>query len=456
MAADTRRNGDGTMRLSLFINPTGHHQAAWLHPDADPDAGINFGHYRAVVQAAERACFDAIFLADQQAIRAGPPEAVSRTAQYIANFEPLTLLSALAAVTERIGLIATASTSYNYPFQVARKFASLDYISGGRAGWNMVASWLDGEAPNFGLDAHYDYATRYARAGEFVEACLGLWDSWEDDAFPRDRETGIFTDLGKQHVLDHEGEFLRVRGPLNIPRMPQGYPVLVQAGSSDTGKAFAAKYTEMMFVTPLDLASARELYREMKERVAALGRNPDHFLIMPGLVVFVGRTTAEAQERFEELQSLLHPTVALSTLATKLGNADLSGCALDEPLPASAAPPGEKSHFERWFALSEREGLTLRQLALRASASMAGAPPFIGSVTEIADLMEEWFRTGAADGFNLQPPHLPGGLAPITELVVPELQRRGLVRTAYAGSTLREHFGLPRPAWGERTCAVPG
>jgi alkanesulfonate monooxygenase len=438
------------MRLGLFINPTGHHQASWRHPDADADAGINFSHYRELALAAERAVFDTIFLADNQCVRGGPPEAISRVAQYVANFEPLTLLSALAGVTDRIGLISTASTSYNFAFQVARKFASIDYISGGRVGWNMVTSGMPGEAPNFGLDAGYEHDNRYERADEFVQVCLGLWDSWEDDAFPRDKESGIFSKLDKLHQLNHEGDYLKVRGPLNVPRSPQGYPVLVQAGQSEAGKAFAAKHAEVMFTTPQVIDRGRELYSEMRERVAALGRNPDHLVQMPGLVVITAKTSSEAQERFEQLQSYLHPAVALNILSFKMGQIDLRDYPLDEPLPSSAEPPGEKSSFWRWMEVAERENLTLGELSMRASGSMAGMQ-IVGSHTEIADMMEEWFLGGAADGFNIQPAYLPGMFTEFTELVIPELRRRGLARDAYQGRTLRDYFGLPRPAWGERS-----
>lgn len=439
-----------TMRLGLFINPTGHHQAAWRHPGADADAGINFAHYRGLAQVAERNCFDMIFLADNQVVRGGEAESRRRVAQYIANFEPLTVLSAVAAVTDRIGLVCTASTSYNYPFQIARKFASLDFISDGRAGWNMVTSGPD-EAPNFGLDEGYEHDDRYRRADEVVEVCVGLWDSWEDAAFVRDRESGIFADLDKLHTLNHVGEYVRVKGPLNVPRMPQGYPVLVQAGQSDAGKSFAAKWAEVMFTTPLLIERARELYVEMKERVAEGGRDPARLTLMPGMAIITGRTSEEAQERFDQLQSYLHPAVALNILSHKLGRIDLSGYPLDQPLPRSAQPPDQKGGgFLRWIEIAEREHLTLGELALRASGSLAGMQ-VVGSYREVADVMEAWFRTGAADGFNIQPAYLPGMFTEFVGGVMPELRRRGLVRERYEGRTLREHFGLPRPAWGERS-----
>jgi FMN-dependent oxidoreductase (nitrilotriacetate monooxygenase family) len=437
-----------TMRLGLFINPTGHHQASWRHRDADADAGVNFDHYRRVAQTAERHCFDMIFLADNQGVRNTDPESRRRVAQYIANFEPFTLLSALAAVTERIGLTCTASMSYNFPFQIARKFASLDFISGGRSGWNMVTSERD-EAPNFGIEDHSEHDDRYRRGDEVVQVCLGLWDSWEDGAFLRDKQTGIFTDLDKLHRLDHVGEHVRVRGPLNVPRMPQGYPLLVQAGQSEAGRAFAAKYAEVMFTTLLLIERARELRSEMHERAGEQGRSPDEIKLMPGLAVVTGRTHDEAQERFAELQSLLHPSVALSMLSSKMGDADLRGYPLDQPLPRSARPDDHGGGFDRWIEIAEREQLTLRELAYRAAGSRAGLQ-VVGSYTEIADLMQEWFATGAADGFNIQPAYFPGMFDEFVNGVMPELRHRGLVRERYQGRTLREHFGLARPAWGSR------
>lgn len=441
-----------TMRLGLFINPTGHHQASWRHPDADADAGVSFGHYRRVAVLAEQHCFDMLFLADNQGVREADPETRRRVAQYIANFEPFTLLSALAAVTDRIGLTCTASLSYNYPFQIARKFASLDFISGGRSGWNMVTSER-GEAPNFGIEDRLGHDERYRRGEEVVTACLGLWDSWEDDAFLRDKATGVFSDVDKLHPLDYAGDHVRVRGPLNVPRMPQGYPVLVQAGQSEAGRSFAAKYAEVMFTTLLLVDRARELRNEMRERASAHGRRGDEIKLMPGLAVVTGRTDAEAQERFEELQSLLHPAVALSMLSAKMGYPDLDAYPLDRPLPRSAKPADEQSGgFDRWIEIAERDQLTLRQLAYRAAGSRAGLQ-VVGSYRRVAELMEEWFMTGAADGFNIQPAYFPGMFEEFVGGVMPELRSRGLVRERYEGRTLRDHLGLARPAWGSRSTA---
>ena len=437
---------DDRMRLGLFINPTGHHQAAWRHPESTADAAISLSHYIDIARRAEAAKLDAIFLADNQGMRSGPPEVLGRVAQYVAGLEPLTLLSALASVTSRIGLIATASTTYNYPYQIARKFASLDHLSGGRAGWNIVTSGTTmREAENFGNAEHPEHDLRYERAAEFVEICKGLWDSWEDDAFVRDRESGIFSDMSKLHVLDHHGRFFDVRGPLNVPRPPQGYPVLVQAGSSTAGKSFAARYAEMMFVSPQALGRAQALYGEVKGDADRAGRDPRQIKLMPGLAVTLGRTEAEAQEKFEELQALLTLPVALNILSVRMGGIDLSPFPLDQPFPEDLGVlPATRSGMETMVERSRRENLSVRDLALQTAGSLAGLTVH-GSVSQVADMMEEWFRGGACDGFNLQPAVFPATFDDIVTLLVPELQRRGLFRMDYEGRTLRENLGLPRP-----------
>lgn len=435
------------MRLGLFINPTGHHQAAWRHPSSDADASVNLQHYVDVVKSAEAAKLDAIFLADNQGMRGGPPDVVGRVAQYIAGFEPLTLLSALAPLTSRIGLISTASTTYNYPYQIARKFASLDHLSGGRAGWNIVTSGTATlEAANFGTAEHPEHEARYERASEFVEICRGLWDSWDDDAFVRDRERGIFSNMEKLHVLNHHGKYFDVRGPLNVPRCPQGYPLHVQAGTSSTGKDFAARYAEMMFVSAQALSTAQALYSDVKARAEKFGRDPGHIKIMPGLAITLGRTESEASEKFEQLQSLLTEPVALNMLSMRMNGADLSKYDLDNPFPEDIEISSQsRSGFEVMVERSRREHLSIRQLAIKTAGSLAGLTVH-GSAVQMADLMEEWFRNGACDGFNLQPSTFPGGSDDVAKLLVPELQRRGLFRTEYEGRTLREHLGLPRPA----------
>jgi alkanesulfonate monooxygenase len=433
------------MRLGAFFNPTGHHVASWRHPRAQADAGINFQHYVEIARTAERAKLDMVFLADNVCVRDAKMEALSRSAQYIANFEPLTLLSALAPMTSRIGLVATASTSYNEPYHVARKFASLDHLSGGRAGWNLVTSGQEAEAKNFSRDKHYLHGERYERAREFARIVVGLWDSWDDDAFVRDKQSGLFFHPDKLHTLDHKGESYSVRGPLNVPRPPQGRPVIVQAGGSDDMVAVAAEFAEVIFCAPLTLETAQKFYADLKSKAAGYGRSADEVRIMPGLSAVVGRTQAEANEQFEYLQSLIHPVVAREILSLVLGSVDLSSYALDGPFPENLPlSNASQSTFQYVIEMARNEKLTLRQVAMRV-AGARGKSVVRGSPIEVADHMERWFKEGGCDGFNLMPPFLPGSLDDFVELVLPELRRRGLFRSEYEGRTLRDHLGLARP-----------
>src|SRR5262245_53092513 len=439
-----RRSGE-KVRLGAFFNPTGHHVASWRHPQSQADAGVNFEHYVELARTAERAKMDRVFLADTIPVREAHPEALARSAQYIANMEPITLLSALAGVTARIGLVATASTSYNEPYHVARKFASIDHISKGRAGWNLVTSGQAADAYNFSRDEHYEHGIRYERAREFAEVVVGLWDSWDDDAFIRDKQSGIFLDPAKMHPLDHKGDWFSVRGPLNVPRTPQGRPVVVQAGGSEDMIRVAAEFAEVIFCAPLDIGQGRALYAELKARMAEHGRARDDMKIMPGLSAVVGRTAQEADEKQRHLDELTHPIVAREILSTVLGNADLSGYAMDEPMPQIAPTKiSSQSIIAHIMDIARRGNLTLRQTA-QVVAGARGKFVVRGTPEHVADVMEEWFRTDACDGFNVMPPYLPGALDDFVTLVIPELQRRGLFRTEYEGTTLREHLGLKRP-----------
>ncbi|MFT4199081.1 MAG: LLM class flavin-dependent oxidoreductase [Pseudoxanthomonas sp.] len=434
----TRRSDQ--LKLGAFLSNGGHHLAAWRHPQAQADASQDFEHFKRLAQFAERGKFDALFVADVVALWGHHLDALSRTAR-AEHFEPLTLLSALAAVTERIGLIGTATTTYNEPYHIARKFASLDHLSHGRAGWNLVTSVVSDEAWNFGRERHVEHADRYRRAEEFHDVVKGLWDSWADDAFVRDKHSGLYFDPDKLHILGHKGEHFSVRGPLNVARPPQGHPVLVQAGSSEAGRALAARVAEVIFSVPTDLAGAQGFYADVKQRAAALGRDPEGIKILPGITPFVAASRAQAQEHFEQLQALIDPVVGLRLLADTLGeDIDLSGHDLDGPLPETA--PGQRgSRRDHVLALAQRERLSIRQLYLR----LAGGNPAIGTPADIADIFEHWFQSRASDGFNVFFPTLPGGLETFVEQVVPELQRRGLFRTEYEGHTLREHLGLKRP-----------
>ena len=435
----------GQLRLGAFLYPSGHHIAAWRHPEAQADAGVNFRHYVKLAQAAEAAKFDLVFLADGVGTRGDNVEFLSRTAHsYVAQFEPITLLSALAAVTEHVGLVATASTSFNEPYHVARKFASLDHISGGRAGWNLVTSSNEHEAKNFNRDKHFEHAERYERAIEFAEVVGGLWDSWEDDAFLRDKDQGRFFDPERRHVLDHKGRFFQVRGPLNVARSPQGHPVVVQAGSSEAGRDLAARTAEVIFTAQQTLEDAIDFYSDVKGRLAQYGRHPDDLKIMPGVFPIVGRSESEAREKFEQLQALIDPKVGLALVSGLTGGFDLSGYPLDGPIPELPETNASKSRQLLTLELARRENLTIRQLYLRV-AGARGHWQLVGTPAQIVDQLEERFVKGGADGYNVMPPVLPAGLDDFVELVIPELRRRGLFRSEYEGRTLRDNLGLRRP-----------
>ncbi|OOW72167.1 nitrilotriacetate monooxygenase [Xanthomonas axonopodis pv. melhusii] len=429
------------LSLGAFLMATGHHVAAWRHPQASADTLV-FDHYREMVRIAEAAKFDAVFVADSLAAAGGP--VASRMARS-SLFEPLTLLSALAVVSERIGLIATMTTSYNEPYHVARKFASLDHLSGGRAGWNLVTSDAADEALNFNRDAHYVHAERYARAREFQQVVAGLWDSWDDDAFIADKAAGLHHDPARAHVLDHRGTHFQVRGPLNIARAPQGHPVLVQAGSSEPGRALAAETAEVVFTAQSSLAKAQAFYADLKGRLDQFGRPRDALKVLPGVFIVVGQTQAEAQEKFEQFQDLVEPAVGIALLSRMLGNFDLSAYPPDGPLPdLPLTETGQRSRQQLFTELAGQEQLSIAQLGRRIAGGR-GHYSLIGTPTRIADELQAWFEQGAADGFNVLVPHLPGGLADVAAHVVPELQRRGLFRREYAGRTLRDHLGLQRP-----------
>ena len=523
MAGSRRKD---QMKLGAFFHPTGNHVAAWLHPESQIDAGVNFTDYldtglfldhrptRALVQQLARGKrflnlfaytgtvsvyaaaggavssttvdmsntyldwakrnfalnglgpthqvvrddarawlgrqgpkFDLIFLADAAATRDGRLAALSRWPQYMAYFEPLTLLSGIAAVTEHIGLVATATTSYNEPYTIARRFASLDHMSGGRAGWNVVTSSNVSESYNFGRTSHFEHTERYERAREFVDVVKGLWDSWEDDAFVRDRADARYFIPEKLHFLRHQGKHFSVRGPLNVARPPQGYPVFAQAGASEVGMEFAAEIAELVFTPLHELEKAQAFYQDMRRRMAKFGRAPDQLKVMPGLNPIVGRTEAEAEEKHQYLQSLIHPDVGKELLSAELGGFDLSPFPVDGPLPYDQIPQetnASKSTLQRVIDMAKRDNLTIRELYLRY-AGARGQRTIKGSPQQIADQMEEWFLNEGVDGFLIQPAYLPGGLDDFVALVIPELQRRGLFRTEYEGRTLRENLGLLRP-----------
>jgi len=429
------------LRLNAFMRPVSLHTGAWRYPGAFPDANFNFAHIKRFAQTLERAKFDAFFMADHMAVLNMPTAALKRS-HTVTSFEPFTLLSALAMVTEHLGLMATGSTTFDAPYHIARRFASLDHLSGGRAGWNIVTTSNPDAALNFGMDEHMEHGDRYRRAREFYDVVTGLWDSWADDAFVRDVEHGIYFDPDKMHVLDHKGEYLKVRGPLNIARPIQGWPVIVQAGASDAGRQLAAETAEAVFTAQSDLAAGQRFYADVKGRMAKLGRNPDHLKIMPGCFVIVGDTVEEAKKKRATLDSLVHYQSGISSLSIALGH-DASGFDPNGPLPEIPESNASKSGRERVIELAKRENLTVRQLAQRLGGFSGLA--MVGTPTMIADQMEEWLVSKGSDGFTIQFPYLPGGLDEFVERVVPELQRRGIFRREYEGKTLRENLGLPRP-----------
>ena len=433
---------DRRLRLGAFMRPVSIHTAAWRYPGAFPDANFNFAHYQRFVETLERGRFDAFFMADHLAVLNMPMAALKRSAT-VTSFDPLTLLPALAVTTRHLGLIATASTTYNDPYHVARKFASLDHISGGRAGWNVVTSANPDEALNFGRPEHMEHDARYRLAREFYDVVTGLWDSWADDAFIRDVDSGVYFDPDKMHVLDHRGPHLSVRGPLNIARPIQGWPVIVQAGASEAGRQLAAEIAEVVFSGANDLADAQAYYADVKGRMAACGRSRDHLKILPGAFVVVGDSTDEAHAKKARLDRLVHSDSGMATLGVLLGH-DVSGYDLDGPLPDIPESNAARSGRQKLVDMARRDGLTIRQLAQYVGGSFSTLE-IIGTPVEIADRMEEWLLTDACDGFNVMFPYLPGGLDDFVDRVVPELQRRGLFRREYEGATLRENLGLPRP-----------
>lgn len=442
------------LHLNLFIQSRGHHEASWRHPLASKRPLTDIRYFQELAQRAEEGLFDSIFLADALAVW----DDVDRAAR--TWLEPLTALGALAISTKRIGLIATASTTYSEPFNLARQFASLDHMSGGRIGWNIVTSWSVPAARNFGDAAQVSHADRYARAEEYLQVAKDLWDSWADDAVIDDRDSGHYAHGDRILPIDHAGEYYNVAGPLNVPRCPQGRPVLIQAGSSTTGRRFAAKHAEAIFTAHMEKETAQEFYKDLKALVVEAGRAPDQALILPGLSPVIAGTETEAQRIAEELNDLADPEIGRKRLSGRFGGHDFSHLPLDVPLtpddfPDPATVEAARSRTEVIVGLVRREGLTLRQL-LSKLAGARGHFTYAGTPEQLADLIEDWFTDGASDGFNLMPPILPAMLDVFIDEVIPILQKRGLFRTGYEGETLRDHFGLTRPEsryWPDRRAA---
>ena len=433
------------LKLGTFVYTFGYNPAGWRHPGSDVNGANDFAHMHKVAQISEAAKFDFVFLADSPAAAVGDPDALARLPTKMNRFEPLTLLSALAVTTERLGLVATVSTSFYEPYNVARLFASIDHLSHGRVCWNVVTSDHDETGYNFnkeGLDPH---AQRYERGREFVDVVFGLWDSFEDGALLLDRANGVYHDKDKHHTLHHKGTHFQVRGPLNIARSPQGRPVIAQAGGSEAGIALAAETAEVVFGLASNIERSRAFYATLKSRMATFDRSPDDLKVMPGVVINVGRTTAEARAKVDFLLDSLHPDVGRLMLSEFL-EADLRGVALDKPFPMDRLPEaakGSRALFEELVTFV-KQGHTVGEL-IRMFAEKHTGNGITGTPTQVADFMEEWFETRAADGFILMFPTLPSALEDFVELVVPELRRRGLFRNEYEGATLRQNLGLSMP-----------
>ena len=426
------------MRIGVFFSGSGGNMASWRHPSSVPDGAVNIGYYKGMTRTAEDAKLDFAFFGDGLYI------SEKSHPNFLVRFEPLTLLAALSMVTTHIGLAATLSTTYSDPYTVARQFSSIDHLSDGRAGWNIVTSPLEGSAANYSKPEHPQHDLRYRMASEFVEVTKGLWDSWEDDAFIRDKESGVFIDPSKMHRLDHKGEFYSVQGPLNISRSKQGSPVLIQAGSSEAGRGFAANIADAIFTGQATSSDAAGFYKDIKTRAKEAGRDPGQVLILPGCSPVVGATPQEAEAKYQEIANLVVIDDALNYLGRYFDDIDFSPYDLDEPFPdlGNFGRNGWESTTDRIKQVAKEENLTLREMALRSTTPRN---EFIGTPTQVADSMQRWFENGAADGFMLVPSVLPQGFNDFVEHVLPILKERGLFRTEYEADTLRGNLGLPKP-----------
>ncbi len=436
------------LKLGAFLSTPGNHLAGWRHPAAVTTSDMSFPEYVHLAQLAEAYKYDTVFFQDTAAVNGSRALArgdfsrarLSRTVK----LEPTALLAALAAVTTRIGLIATITTTYNEPYNVARRVASIDHISGGRAGWNLVTSQIEDEAQNFGFDEHLDHARRYERASEFYDVVTGLWDSWEDGGLIRDKASGVYMDRGRVHFLGHDGPHFRVRGPLNVTRSPQGWPVVAQAGSSEAGRELAARTADVIFTAQTRLTEAQALYADVKNRAERYGRAPDDIKVMPGITPVIGATMAEAQERYEELQALMPDDVALQSLSHISGGLDLTVFPLDGPLPDLPPSNAAKARQDLVVRTARKRGMTLREIA-RHTAAGTGHRVLVGTAAYMADELQAWLEADACDGFNVICNYYHAPFEDFTRQVIPELQRRGVFRTEYEGTTLRQNLGLRVP-----------
>lgn len=436
------------LNLAAFWYPPGAHSAGWRMPGAVKGAEITFEHYLKVAQLAEQGKMDMLFFQDSAAMGRtdllvkGDPNAGRFTG--VARIEPMTLLAALAAVTKNIGLVATGTTTYNEPFHIARRFLSIDHISGGRAGWNLVTSQAEDEAQNFGFDKHMDHSRRYERASEFYDVVEGLWDSWEDGGVIEDKETGMYFDASKVHVLDHKGEFFKVRGPLNVPRSPQGRPIIAQAGSSEPGMELAARTANCVFTAQTTIADGQKFYKDLKGRMAKYGRNPSELRILPGFVPVVGRTEDEARAHYEELSSRITDAQAIQAISRLAGGLNLADYPIDGPLPDLPPSNAAVARQKMLIDMARNENLSIRELGRRFAGGQ-GHRLVWGTPQKLAEDMQEWLEAEACDGFCILFPYFPRGIEDFVNLVIPELQKRGIFRTEYTGKTLRENLGIAIP-----------
>jgi alkanesulfonate monooxygenase len=441
----TSRAPKEQLKFAVFMSgDSNYHLAGWRLPDAYADSGMKLDRWIEFAHTMERGKLDMLFIADGIGVPGADNPAAMRANPQTDRFEPFTLLSALAAVTKNIGLAATAHTTYNEPFHIARKFASLDHLSGGRAGWNFVTGANAEDAHNFSRDSHTVHGERYDRAEEFADVVLGLWDSFDDDAFVRDKATGQYLDPTKFHTLNHKGKHFQVKGPLGVPRPPQGHPVLIQAGKSEPAKEVSARVADAVFTSQTTMEDAQAFYADVKGRMAKFGRDPDSLKILPGVVIFAGATAEEAEAKYQRMASLIDTKAAMQLLSERMGSLDLSPYDIDGPLPDFEGNKVRMSNPPALVKLARREGLTLRGLALRFAAAR-GHFMLRGTPAHIADTLQQWFESRACDGFIFMPVYVPGALNDFVDLVIPELQRRGLFRKEYEGRTLRENLGLARP-----------
>lgn len=427
--------GKRQMHMGVFVLGTGNHSAGWRWEGA-ATSHMQLPVMQQIARIAERGKFDLLFISDSMVMNPGDHPS------FLCRFEPTTLISVLSATTTHIGLGATVSTSFNEPFNVARIFGSIDHISNGRAAWNVVTSSNAAAALNFNLDQHLEHELRYERAQEFVDVVKGLWDCWEDGAIVADKATGQYVDADKVRPLNHKGRFFRVKGPINMARCPQGHPVIIQAGGSPSGLELAARTTDVVFSVVQELEPAKAAYADLKGRMAKYGRHPDEIAVLPGMMPIIGQSDSEAREKLAKLQSWLTPSNAAVLVASRIGY-DVSGHDLDGPVPPPPPFQGSRTFTSVLYEMAKRENMTLRDL-YNLTAAARGHWVLCGTPTKIADTLEQWFVEGAADGYNVLPPYFPGAFDDFVDLVVPELQRRGLFRREYEGTTLRDHFGLPR------------